>query len=205
MAKMTAKTPFGKAVRILLSLFVLGILAFALMLLMLTYAEKHVPAPKGEYDAVIVLGAQVKPDGEPSVQLRLRLEKALEQYRRSPCLIVACGAQGENEPAPEGDVMKQWLVSNGVPEDHIISETQSFNTWQNIRNAKNLLPDTALRVVVVTSDYHLPRALQICRDEGLEADGAGSPIMPLWWFKNHAREVLAWCKYFVGKVLPINK
>ena len=187
-----------------LHLCLLGIIAFALMLCALTLLEKNVPAPQGDYDAIIVLGAQVREDGTPSVQLEMRLEKALEQYQHAPCLMVVCGAQGENEPAPEGDVMKAWLAANGVSEDHIFSETQSFNTWQNIRNAKELLPENVRRVIVVTSDYHLPRSLQICRDEGLDADGLGSPITARWWLKNHAREVLAWCKYFVGKVLPIN-
>ena len=197
-------TLFRKAVYAVTVLFLLGILCFLAMLGALVRAEKHVPLPQGEYDAIIVLGAQVKEDGTPSNQLRLRLEKALEEYRRSPSLMVVCGAQGSNEPAPEGDVMKQWLIGQGVPEEHILSETKSFNTWQNIRNAKALLPENATRVVVVTSDYHLPRALRICRDEGLQSDGLGSPITPQWWMKNHFREVLAWCKYFVGKVIPIN-
>lgn len=188
----------------LLILCVLGILAFGLMLGVLTWLEKNVPAPQGSYDAIIVLGAQVREDGTPSVQLEWRLQKALEWYQHAPCMVVVCGAQGENEPAPEGDVMKDWLNARGVPAGMIISETKSYNTWQNIRNAKELLPKDTNRVIVVTSDYHLPRALQICKDEDLSADGIGSPIKPLWWFKNHAREVLAWCKYFVGKVLPIN-
>lgn len=198
-------SPVRKAVYMLIILIAAGIFCFLSMLLILTVAEKRVPAPQGEYDAIIILGAQVKEDGTPSNQLRLRLEKALEQYQRSPALMVVCGAQGANEPAPEGEVMRAWLIQRGVPASMVISECESFNTWQNIRNAKKLLPENANRVVIVTSDYHLPRALRICRDEGLTADGLGSPINPLWWMKNHAREVLAWCKYFVGKVIPINR
>ena len=198
-------SPVRKAVYMLIILIAAGIFCFLSMLLILTVAEKRVPAPQGEYDAIIILGAQVKEDGTPSNQLRLRLEKALEQYQRSPALMVVCGAQGANEPAPEGEVMRVWLIQRGVPANMVISECESFNTWQNIRNAQKLLPENANRVVIVTSDYHLPRALRICRDEGLTADGLGSPINPLWWMKNHAREVLAWCKYFVGKVIPINR
>ena len=204
---MTQKSPnmlLRKAARMALALLLLGCTGFLILLLSLTYAEKHVPAPTGQYDAVIVLGAQVKEDGTPSRQLRLRLEGALSQYHKNPSLIITTGAKGANEPAPEGDVMKQWLLDAAVPEQDVISENQSFNTWQNLRNAKAILGEDAHRVVIVTSDYHLPRAMWIARDLGLSADGIGTPTTPEWWVKNHVREVLAWCKYLVGKVLPIN-
>ena len=55
-------------------------------------------------------------------------------------------------------------------------------------------------VIVVTSDYHLPRALAIARDAGLEVQGIGAPTLPEWWIKNHFREVLAWGKYLLGRI-----
>ena len=66
-----------------------------------------------------------------------------------------------------------------------------------------LLSDGVQRVTVITSDYHLPRALALARDLGLEADGIGSPCRPEigFWIKNHAREVLAWGKYLAEKAL----
>ena len=59
--------------------------------------------------------------------------------------------------------------------------------------------------LIVTSDYHLPRALAIARDAGLEAQGAGSPCRPEWnyWLKNHMREALAWVKYWGVKYLGL--
>lgn len=200
----TKQSIWKRGLKWMILLLILGVLCFCLALGILTWAEKHTPAPQGEYDAIIVLGAQVLPNGKPNVQLELRLEQALSYYQEHPTLIISCGAQGSNEPAPEGDVMRAWLIERGVDPAHAISETNSYNTWQNLKNAKALLPENAARVIVVTSDYHLPRALQIAKDLGLEADGLGSPILPLWWFKNHAREVLAWCKYFAGKVLPLH-
>ena len=43
---------------------------------------------------MVVLGAQVQPNGEPSVQLDWRLNKAVEMYNASPCPVIVCGAQG---------------------------------------------------------------------------------------------------------------
>lgn len=96
--------------------------------------------------------------------------------------------------------MRAWLLERGVPEETVIAETASLNTQQNLQNAMALLPENARRVTIVTSDYHLPRALQLARDLGLDADGIGSPCKPEYWMKNHSREVLAWGKYFLNKI-----
>ena len=84
----------------------------------------------------------------------------------------------------------------------ILEDPDSRNTQENLRNAKTLLamyPDVK-RVLIVTSDYHVPRAMAIARDLGFEAEGLGSPCLPEYWVKNHAREALAWCKYWLGKL-----
>ena len=188
-------------VKILLFGFGLCVLLFLLSLLALVIAEKTVPAPQGRFDAVIVLGAQVYPDGSPSIQLKGRLDAAFEAWRSQTDLtVVVCGGQGADEPRAEGDVMKEYLTALGVPEAQVLSDTVSGSTRENVLMAVSLLPGKASRVLVVTSDYHLPRALAIARDAGLEAQGIGAPTLPEWWIKNHTREVLAWGKYLLGRL-----
>ena len=174
-----------------------GILLFGTALAVLCDAEQNVPKTNDQSAAIVVLGAQVLPDGTPNVLLEWRLEKALEQYLLSPRLIIACGAQGDNEPLPEGEAMRNWLIAHGVPEQDVIAETNSYNTRENLKNALALLPEGAESILIVTSDYHVPRALAIAKDLGIEATGVGSPTK--YWFKNHAREVLAWVEYFITK------
>ncbi|MGI6690016.1 MAG: YdcF family protein [Christensenellales bacterium] len=185
--------------------FVLAIL-FALAFLMIfgymLWQEKNVPEPSAGVEAMIVLGAQVNSDGSPSVQLELRLNEALAQYSLKPMPIVVCGAQGADEPATEASIMRDWLAARGVQAEHILVDETSVNTRQNIANAIQLLPPGADEVLIVTSDYHLPRAMAIARDLGLRPSGAGSPIKQEYWLKNHARETLAWGKYFLVKYLP---
>ena len=195
----------SKPVRVLAGLLALGLAVYAALIALVYHWEVSVPEPK-EYDSMIVLGAQVQPSGEPSVQLRWRLDKARECYDANPCLMVVCGAQGSNEPAPEGDVMRSVLVAEGVPPEHVISDPLSVNTRQNIENAWEILRQQGCeRPLLVTSDYHLPRALAIARDVGLEAQGAGSPCKPglHFWLKNHLREALAWVKYWGIKYLHL--
>lgn len=176
-------------------------LCFAALVVFVCYQEVHVP-PAEDYDAIVVLGAQVKADGTPSVQLAYRLEKALETYLRNPRMIVTAGAQGADEPMAEADFMRGWLIEKGVPQEHVLSENQSLNTRQNLKNAMALLDgQNVQKILIVTSDYHLPRAIALARDEGVTATGVGSPSKNdvANWSRNHFREALAWAKYWVEK------
>ena len=186
--------------QLLMKLVLLGAVLFAIALGLLCLAEGSQPKPDVNSKAIIVLGAQVYPDGNPSPQLELRLEAALQTYQERPRLIIVCGAQGDNEPRQEAVVMRDWLVAHGVPSGDIQAETVSRNTRENLENAIALLPSGVDTVTVVTSDYHLPRALALARDLGLKGDGIGSPCKAEFWVKNHFREVLAWGKYFAEKV-----
>ncbi len=191
--------------RLLCCLMALGVAVYAGLVAMVYYREVNVPESM-EYDSIIVLGAQVLPTGAPSVQLQWRLDKAMECYLNKPCVIVVTGGQGANEPEPEGDVMRRVLIEAGVPAEHVISETQAVDTQQNIRFSRDILQQKGcVKPLIVTSDYHLPRALAIARDNGLEALGAGSPCKPglKFWLKNHMREALAWVKYWGIKYLHL--
>ena len=119
--------------------------------------EISVPQPT-DYDGIIVLGAQVLPTGEPSVQLRWRLDRAKEVYWASPCYVVVTGGQGGQEPEPEGDVMRRVLIAEGLKAEHVISDPVSEDTKENLANAWEILKGLGCqKPLVVTSDYHLPR------------------------------------------------
>ena len=98
--------------------------------------------------------------------------------------------------------MRDYLIAKGVPADQILTDTQSTTTLENMRFAKRILQENGLStaVCVITSDYHLPRALALASDVGLDATGVGSEIKAEYWLKNHAREALAWLKYWAQKL-----
>ena len=167
--------------------------------------EKDASKLAGDYDAIIVLGAQVLPSGEPNTQLKWRLDAALSAWQEKQVPVVVCGAQGSDEPAPEAEVMKKYLAAAGVTESLIYPDPDSYNTNQNLANAAKILRNLpeVRKVLIVTSDYHVPRAMAIAEDHGFSALGLGSPCKPEYWLKNHAREALAWVKYALGKYLHI--
>lgn len=204
MKKSKTKRRCPMLLRVLLRLALLGFVLWTALVAFVCVKEYTVPKPDGTTQAIIVLGAQVKPDGTLSLQLQYRMELALEQYRAHPQVIVVCGAQGGNEPMTEAQAMHDYLVSNGVPEGDILMDDTSFNTRQNLTNAQKLLGDDVKKVLIVTSNYHLPRAMALARDTGFEPQGVGAPIKLIYWPKNHYREGLAWVKYLLQKwsILP---
>ncbi len=194
--------------RLFLILLAAGVAGFAGLLGFICIREGEVSAQVPEipdYGAIIVLGAQVNPDGTPNVQLSWRLDKAYEAWLTRPVPVVVCGAQGSDEPMPEAEAMAEYLIGKGVPEELILKDPASFNTNQNLKNAAELmkaLPDVR-KVLIVTSDYHVPRAMALAGDLGFEAEGIGSPCKPEYWLKNHGREALAWVKYWLVKYLHV--
>ena len=180
-------------------LITLGVLCYTALIGFVVYRETHVPAPS-DYDSIIVLGAQVQPNGEPSVQLDWRLDKAAEMYIAAPCPVIVCGAQGTDEPRPEADVMRDLLIADGVPAEAVYTDPVSVDTYQNIRNAKVIIEKLGLsKPLIITSDYHLPRAMAIAEMEGFDPQGAASPTRQElgFWLKNHCREALAWVKFWL--------
>ena len=185
----------------LVALCLLGLCCLGGLILYVYWQETHLP-PVGEYDAIIVLGAQVKEDGTPSVALERRLTVALEAYQDSRRAIIACGAQGGTEPRAEGDVMRDWLIARGVDPALAIAETSSYNTRQNLQNAKAIMQERGLsRALIVTSDYHVARALRLCAQVGIEASGRGSPSKPEYFLRNHIQEGLSTVKFWLESML----
>ncbi len=122
--------------------------------------------------SVIVLGSQIREDG-PSKDYQARLDSAYEYLIQNPGAIVVCtGAKGPGEPFSEAKGGADYLIQRGIEEDRILVEDQSFNTIENLLNAKKLLKERGFRpedsIVVVSADYHLFRAKYIAEKLGYD-------------------------------------
>lgn len=148
-------------------------------------------------DYVIVLGAGLNADGTPSETLAYRLDRALD-YLEAPgnekTRCVVTGGQGGDEPQTEASAMAAYLQEHGVASDRIILEEQATSTVENLRFSRELVPAGA-RVGVITSDFHLFRALRIAEREGFSGVvGLPAPVNPLYQPHNVLRECLVLAK-----------
>ena len=142
-----------------------------------------------ELDYIIVLGAQVREDG-PSVVLKYRLDAAIDYLNEnSDTICIVSGGQGGNEPVSEAEGMADYLIENGIEKSRILLEDQSTNTVENIRNSKLLMKTPYNGVGIVTNNFHVFRAVQIAKVQGLEgACGIAADSNALYIPNNMLRE-----------------
>jgi uncharacterized SAM-binding protein YcdF (DUF218 family) len=121
-------------------------------------------------DVAIVLGAAVRGDGTPSPVFEGRLEHAVSLYGSDVPRLIFTGGRGEGMRHSEADVARRWAMARGVPAAAIDVEARSRTTNRNLREAAALMRAKGLRSALVVSDpLHLPRAMRMARDLGLEA------------------------------------
>ena len=125
-------------------------------------------------DAILILGHRLEPDDSPSEDQIRRIDCAVARWRETNApVIMPCGGLTPGHNRTEADVMRELLVARGVPAEIIHLEDRSRITIENVRNAVALLGE-GKRVALVTSDYHVERALEDCRRAGLNAYGVGA-------------------------------
>jgi uncharacterized SAM-binding protein YcdF (DUF218 family) len=138
-------------------------------------------APACCYDAIVVLGGSIGaaiPPMRPDPQLfdsSDRVWHAARLFHRgvAPRIITSGGSyavqSGEAPPTQsEAVAMRQFLLALGVPDDRIVMEGRSVNTIENMQETRALVGTE--RVALVTSGYHMPRALRLARRAGLNAE-----------------------------------
>ena len=151
-------------------------------------------------DCIVVLGAQIRPDGSPSGVLQYRLEAAytyLQDNPRTRCIV--SGGQGPNEPCSEADGMADYLESRGIAAERIMREDRSLNTQQNIQNSMAFLDAEADRVGIVTNDFHIFRATRIAQKAGIQhVCGIAAYSVPWYQPNNMLREGMGIVKDFLA-------
>ena len=148
-------------------------------------------------DCILVLGCKVKDDGVPSDMLHDRLRRGVELYQSgaAPKLLMS-GDHGRTN-YDEVAAMKQFAISEGIASSDVFMDHAGFSTYESIVRAKEVFQ--VKKIIIVTQEYHLYRALYIADALGIDAYGVTSD------YRNYAgqsamdtREVLARVKDFLS-------
>ena len=156
-------------------------------------------APEKDLDYLLILGAQVHESG-PSVVLRMRLDTARDYLMDNESTIcIVSGGQGYNEPFPEAEGMRAYLIRVGIPGERILMETESENTKENMIFSKNQIDPDNDRVGIVTNNFHMFRAMKLAAKAGYKhACALPAPSSPLFLPNNLLREFLGVLKDFAA-------
>lgn len=152
-------------------------------------------APEERFDAIVVLGCRVRPDGRASPSLARRARHAASLYERGLApRVVLTGGVGAHPPS-EARAAAAIARDAGVPEEAMILEESSTSTEENAREARRL--SGAERVLVVTDAYHVFRAERVFRRHFPHARAVGSAGPPSVRARGALREVFAVTAYAV--------
>jgi len=153
----------------------------------------------GPADCALVLGAGVAEDGTPSWVLHDRLAAGLALYRAGRVRRILVSGDHRTPSYDEPNAMRSWLEARGVPPSAIFMDHAGVDTYSSVWRARHVFG--AERVVIVTQQFHLPRALWVARSLGMAAEGAPADqrlYRGAAWFE--VREVISRTKAFADVV-----
>ena len=166
-----------------------------------------------DVDCILVLGCGVHDDGSPSDMLYDRLRRSVELYEAGAATKLLMTGDHGRDGYDEVDTMKSFAVEAGIPSEDVFMDHAGFSTYESMYRAKEIFQ--AEKIIIVTQEYHLYRAVYIARTLGLEAYGVDADYRNyLGQTARDVREVLARVKDFgscifkpqptyLGEAIPI--
>lgn len=142
-----------------------------------------------EAPVAVVFGAGLW-DDEPSPYLAHRLDTAAELYSRGKVRALLVTGDNSRQEYDEPGAMRRYLVERGVPSKRIVADYAGFDTWDSCARAKRIFGvDHAL---LVSQDFHVPRAVALCEAAGVRAHGVrvAEPRDSVW-YAGQVRELAA--------------
>lgn len=167
-----------------------------------------------DVDCILVLGCQVRSDGTPSHMLEDRLKRGVALYQQEAASKLLMSGDHGTEQYDEVTAMKQYALAAGIPTEDVFMDHAGFSTYESIYRAKEIFQ--ADKIIVVTQQYHLYRALYIAETLGIEAYGVNADYRQYGGqFMRDVREVLARIKdvgmtllrvkpTYLGEAIPIS-
>jgi len=164
-------------------------------------------------DTILVLGARVWDNGQPSGILKDRINTGVDLYEAGASdRLLMSGDHGQDE-YDEVNAMKDYAIEKGVAPAVIFMDHAGFSTYESLYRARDVFQ--VKTVVIVSQQYHLYRALYIARALGLDAYGVSCDTREYnAYLLFDVRETLARCKdvlyslfqplpTYLGDIIPI--
>lgn len=153
-------------------------------------------------DCILILGAGVWEGGRPSPMLEDRLLQGIELYQAGASDRLLMSGDHGRKDYDEVNVMKQFAIDTGIPSENIFMDHAGFSTYESLYRARDIFE--ADKILLITQEYHLYRALYVGSELGLEVYGVASdPRIYAGQSSREAREVLARVKdFFYAIVKP---
>lgn len=168
-----------------------------------------------DVDCILVLGAGVE-GTTLSHMLEDRVKTGIELYEMGAAPKILMSGDHGQEDYDEVNAMKDYAKDKGVPGEDVFMDHAGFSTYESMYRARDIFQ--AEKIIIISQQYHLHRAIYIAEYLGLEAYGVDGQLRPYAAdtnIYNTVREFLARNKDFLyvrmnpsptylGEVIPIN-
>jgi len=134
---------------------------------------RHAPADAPASSTALVFGAAIYRNGHPTAVLRDRLDTAIQLYRQGTVSKLLMSGH-----ASEPSGMRDYAIAAGVPRTAVLLDEGGVRTYDSCYRAKHTYGLQS--VLLVTQAFHLPRALYICRQMGIQAQGVTAQESQYW-------------------------
>ena len=187
---------------VLIFCLMIVLIILEILVLMDRYGQRYILDMKDlpiNCDTVIVLGAGVRPDGNPCDILADRLDTGAKVYVRRISKTILLTGDNSGESYNELKVMKNWIMNNytraNIREEDLLIDNCGFCTFDSMYRAKTIFN---IKIAIIsTNRYHLQRAIYIARKLGIDAYGIASDMREYDRMKKYKkRELLAQIKDF---------
>lgn len=180
-------------------IIMIGIITLAINLYMVNYSKKYILDENNidgyNFDAIVVLGASVRSNGEPSPMLQDRLDESIVLYNLGISNRILMSGDHSTDDYDEVTTMKNYAINKGIPSENVFVDHLGINTFSSMKRLQTIY--SLNNAVIVTQDYHLYRSIYIARKLGVEVYGVSStPRIYDGQIKRDIREVLARVKDF---------
>lgn len=135
-------------------------------------------------DYIIVLGSGIIQD-QVTPLLASRIEEGIRLLKENQnATLILSGGQGPGETVPESVAMYDYCLKQGIDPKRMKKETESKNTEQNLAFSYALINNRNAKIAIVTTRYHVFRALELARRANIPCIGYGSKTK--WYFTLNA-------------------
>lgn len=200
-----------KVLRFMLYLLVAAVLILGLPTLiakLYALSKTHPLSESPSAPVAIVFGAGLLRDGSPSPILRDRIGTASALYFAGKVEKILMSGDNRYANYNEPKAMKEFALELGIPEEDIVLDYAGRRTYDTCYRARQIFG--VEQALLVTQDYHLPRALMTCNALGLKAYGVkadqriyNSHSMRYWKIREIPATLVAFVDVFITQPLPV--
>ena len=120
-------------------------------------------------ETVLVLGASVYRNKILSDMLKDRADTAIELYKAGKIRNFLISGDNRQKNYNETATIEKYLLSQAIPQEKIFLDYAGFDTYDSLYRARDIFK--VENIIIATQNFHLPRAVYLARQLGLDAYG----------------------------------